>query len=125
MAATGHGATFVFAGSLGTISGRVTRLSVETPAAEVVDMTGVLDSPTLTVLVPTGSWRGGSVSVDFVGDATIGDVQLYVRSVGSLTFRSPGHSVARQVILESASSQVAVGDVVRGSLKFLMTDYYP
>jgi hypothetical protein len=125
MAATGQGATFIFAGSLGTISGRVTRLSVETPTAEVVDMTGVLEAPSLTVLVPTGSWRGGSVSVDFVGDAAIGDVQLYVRSVGRLTFSSPGHNVARQVLLESASSQVSVGDVVRGSLKFLMTDYFP
>jgi hypothetical protein len=125
MAATGHGATFTFAGSLGTINGRVTRLSVETPTAEVVDMTGVLEAPSLTVLVPTGSWRGGSVSVDFVGDVTIGDVQLHVRSVGRLTFSSPGHNVARQVLLESASSQVSVGDVVRGSLKFLMTDYYP
>lgn len=125
MAATGHGATFIFAGSLGIISGRVTRLSVETPAAEVVDMTGVLDDPGLMVLVPTGSWRGGSVSVDYVADASVGDIQLYVRSVGRLTFSSPGHTVARQVLLESASSQVSVGDVVRGSMKFLMTDYYP
>jgi hypothetical protein len=37
---------------------------------------------------------------------------------------SPGISVSKQVILESASSSVTVGDVVKGSMKFVPTDFY-
>ncbi len=123
MAATGHGATFTFTCDRGTFNGGVTKISVDSPTAEVVDMTGGSDDVGLNVLVPTGAWKGGSVAVEYVAGSGF-DVQLLVRGYGSLTFTSPGMSVSRQVLLESASRNASVGDVVRGSLKFLMTDYY-
>ena len=123
MAATGQGATFTFSGSRGFFRGGVTKISVETRTAEVVDLTGAYDAGDISILVPTGAWKGGSINVEFVGSASLGDVQSIVRGVGMLTFASAGYSVSKRVILESASSGVAVGDVVKGTLRFVQTDY--
>ena len=123
MAATGHGATFFFVSNKGTFSGGVTSVRVDSPSAEIADMTGVNDAAEVSVLIPTGSWKGGSVTVEYVAGSSF-DVQVLVRGFGSLTFTSAGMSVSRQVVLESASRNAAVGDVVKGSLKFLMTDFY-
>jgi len=124
MASTAHGATFRFVSNLGTFSGGLTNINVETPSAEIADMTGAADVAGLLVLIPTGSWRGGSVSVDFIGQTTNPSVTSLVRGYGQLSFLSPGFSVTRQVILESGSESVASGDVVKGSMKFVMTDFY-
>lgn len=124
MAVTGHGATFTFDGSRGTFSGGVTRISVDSPTAEIVDATGAYDPGDYDVKIPTGGWRGGSITVEFIAGASAGGVQPLVRGVGTLSFTSNGLSVSRQVILESASVGVSSGDVVRGSLKFVMTDWY-
>lgn len=124
MAATGHGATFTFVSDRGTFSGGVTSVSVETPTAEIADVTGISDAASASVLIPTGSWKGGSVTVGFIATTATANVQSFVRGYGRLTFTSPGFSVTRQVILESGSSEVAVGEVVKGTMKFVMTDYY-
>ena len=116
-----HGATFSFNG----IVAKVTGMSVESPVAEVTDMTSVYDSAGSNVIVPTGAWSGGSVSVDYIADAGGIDMQTVVRQVGQLSFGSSGLNVSRQVILESASVDVRTAELVRGSLKFRMTDYYP
>lgn len=87
-------------------------------------MTGISDSANAVMLVPTGCWRGGSASVDYVAAATNPAADSLVRGYGSLTFASSGYSITRQVVLESASASVSVGDVVRGSMKFVLTDYY-
>jgi hypothetical protein len=124
MAATGHGATFTFISDRGTFSGSVTRIKVDSPTAEIADMTGVSDGVSNVVLVPTGSWMGGGVDVDYVSSSGV-DPQALVRGVGALSFVSTGLTVSRQVILESATAGVGVNEAVRGSLKFLRTDYYP
>lgn len=124
MAATGHGATFTFSSNLGTFTGSVTRIKVDSPTAEIADMTGVSDPASYAVLVPTGSWTGGGVDVDYVAAAG-SDPTSIVRGVGALSFVSTGLTVSRQVVLESATAGVAVNEAVRGSLKFLRTDYTP
>jgi hypothetical protein len=43
--------------------------------------------------------------------------------VGSTQVTSAGYSVARRVVCESASVSAQTGELVRGSLQFLMTDY--
>jgi len=116
-----HGATFSFNG----IVAKVTGMSVESPVAEITDMTSVYDPAGSNVLVPTGAWSGGSVNVDYIADAGGTDMQTVVRQVGQLNFGSSGLTVARQVILESASVDVRTAELVRGSLKFRLTDYYP
>jgi hypothetical protein len=114
---TAHGATFSFNGIRATITG----ISVEMPTAEVADMTGAGDSAGQMVIVPTGAWSGGTITVDFL--AINGDPQAYVKQTGQLTFASAGYSVSRRVLLESASVDARAGELVRGSLRFRMTDY--
>jgi hypothetical protein len=128
MGLSAHGATFTFVGSLNNVQrsfqATIVGLSVETPTAEIVDMTSVTDPPGSGVLVPTGEWIGGTVSVDYLATQATGDIQLLVRSIGPLTFASPGMSITRRVILESASMEARVGELVRGSATFRVTDYY-
>lgn len=115
--ATAHGATFSFLGFSGTLTG----ISVEMPTAEVTNMTAAGDARGYTFMVPTGEQTGGTVTVDFL---TINsDPWAFVKRVGQLTFSSAGYSVSRRVICESASVSAQSGELVRGSLKFLMTDY--
>lgn len=117
---TAQGATFTFNGAVAIITG----LSINTPKAEIVDMTGINDPAQATVMVPTGANGPGSVTVDYVHAAGGIDPQAVIGVRGPLVFGSPGYSVTRNVILESASTEVRSGDVVRGSLNFVMTDYY-
>jgi hypothetical protein len=114
---TAHGATFTFSG----FSGKVSGISIETPTAEVTDMAGVGDGRGLQVLVPTGGLTGGTITVDFLTSG--GDPQRLVRSVGQLTFASEGYSMSRRVLCESASVTAQAGELVRGSLRFRITDY--
>lgn len=116
---TAHGGVFSFAG----FSAAVTGVSVETPTAEIVDMSGVDDGVGRVVLVPTGDWKGGSITVDYVRTASTVDPQSLVRNTGQLRFTSPGFSVSKRVILESASAEARAGEIVRGSLRFRITDY--
>jgi len=117
---TAQGATFTFNGAVAVITG----LSINAPKAEIVDMTGINDAANLTVMVPTGAVGPGNVTVDYVHIAGGIDPQAVIGVRGPLVFGSPGYSVTRNVILESASTEVRSGDVVRGSLNFVMTDYY-
>jgi hypothetical protein len=115
-----QGGTFNFKGTVATI----TAISVETPTAEVVDMTGAGDPVGYSVLVPTGAWTGGTITVDYIHQkAGNFDPQSLVRQVGQVTFSSAGYSVSKNVLLESASHGAQVGDLVKGTLKFRMTDY--
>lgn len=125
---TAQGAKFGFSG----FSGFVVGVSVETPTAEVVDMSSILDSAAQNMLVPTGSWSGGSISVDYLAPKGGADVQSLVRTTDWLTFAvterngnevSDAISLRRRCILESATSEARVGELMRGSLRFRMTDY--
>jgi hypothetical protein len=114
---TAHGATFSFL----NFSGKLVGISVEMPTAEVTNMTAAGDRLGYTFMVPTGEWAGGTITVDFLAAGI--DPQTLVRRVGNLSFSSNGYSISRRVICESASIGAQAGELVRGSLKFLMTDY--
>ena len=87
--------------------------------ASAVDPVGTLG------IVPTGEWSGGSISVDYIHAGPLQtDPQTLVRQTGQLLFLSPGYGFGRNVILESATTEATVGDIVRGTLRFRMTDYY-
>jgi hypothetical protein len=113
-----YSATF----SYGSFSGYVTGLQVEHPTAETVNMTGTNDPVGTFRLVPTGEKRGGSITVDFMHNGTF-DVATLIGTYGSLTFSSTAYSVSKSVICETASMEARTGEVVRGTLKFLLTDY--
>jgi hypothetical protein len=123
---TAQGATFTFTpGGAAQLSAIVTGISVETPVAEVTDMTSATAAAGTMTIVPTGEWSGGSVSVDYIhAGSTQVDPQTIVRKRGSLSFASAGYGVTRNVILESATTEATVGDIVRGTLRFRITDYY-
>ncbi len=112
-----YNATFTFNGFAAT----VTSVQVETPVSEIVDMTGVTDPTGHTVQVATGDIRGGAVTVDFLYAGST-DPQTLIGTNGILAFTSSAYSVARRAILESASVTAQTADVVRGQLKFRMTD---
>jgi len=116
---TAHGGTFTFQ----TFSAAVTGISVETPTAEIVDMTPMASSANQLVMVPTGAWSGGTISVDYIRLAATADPQTLVSKCDQLSFSSSGFSVSRRVVLQSASTEARVGDLVRGSLRFVLTDY--
>jgi hypothetical protein len=113
-----HGGTFTFQGFVGAITG----ISVQTPEAEIVDMTDATAAIGLVMRVPTGELTGGSVSVDYIKTSNT-DPQTLVKQVGQLTFSSAGFSVTRRAILQSASMEARVGAAVTGTLNFVVTDY--
>ena len=114
---TAQGATFTYSG----FSGKVSGISVETPTAEVTDMTAMQDAVGYSYMVPTGEWAGGTITVDFIASSQ--DPQSLVKTTGQLVFSSAGYSISRRVLCQSASVAAQVGEIVRGSLKFLITDY--
>jgi hypothetical protein len=115
---TAHGATFSF----GAFSGSVVGVSVETPTAEITDMSGITHAKEACLLVPTGAWQGGSITVDFLYGGS-GNPVLLVRSVGTVAFASPGYSFSFRAIVESVSLDAKAGELVRGTMRFRLTDY--
>lgn len=109
-------------------TGRVSRIEVEAPTAEVIDATGVRDPSSAIVLVPTGAYKGGMIRVDYIADTGAGkgvaNADSLVGWVGQLVFTATGYSISKQCICEAATSSAAAGDIIRGSIKFVMTDWY-
>lgn len=52
------------------------------------------------------------------------DPQSLVGTYGIVSFTSSAYTISRQVVLESAAVSARVGELVSGSLKFRITDYY-
>lgn len=117
MVAVVSSASFSFVG----FTGSVTDLSVETPSAVLANMSGTGQGAATQLLVWTGELAGGTIAVGFMSSE---DPQPLVGSRGEVAFTSTGYSVSRNVILESASVDVRVGEPVRGTLNFRITDYY-
>lgn len=108
--------------------GRVSKIEIETPTAEIVDVTGLYDASGAAIMVPTGAYRGGSIRVDYIANTGanqgVGDADSLVGWRGQLSFTATGYSVTKNCILESTTSTAAAGDIVRGSMRFILTDWY-
>ncbi len=111
-----YNATFSFSG----FSGQVTGISVEAGQPEIVNMTGASEALGSVVMVPTGDYSPGSITVDFLADGSIPSTG----AKGQLSFSSSAYSIGRNVVLESVQVDARVGELVRGTMKFVMTDYY-
>ena len=117
--------SLTFVSDQGRYTASVTRVTVESPKAEVIDMTGVNDGANFQVLVPSGCKRGGEVTVDFINSTDSTGLSPGIEgALGNLTINASNASVSKQVILESCSQLSAVGDVMRGSARFVVTDWY-
>ena len=117
---TAHGATFTF----NSFGGEVTGISVESPVAELTDMTSAGHPAGFIVMQPTGALSGGSITVEFLAKTGAALPASHVRQFGQLRFASPKFTYAVQVVCESASISAQSGDLVKGSIKFRPTDYF-
>lgn len=116
------GATFTFCG----VRAIATRVSVEAPTAEIVDMTAHNAAVDTTMLVPTGAWvgGGGTVDVEFLQSPTNAVSPLVaIGKVGLASFTGNTFSINKRAVCESATVEAAVGDLVRGTMRLRFTDY--
>ena len=126
-AVAAQGATFTFTAKTGgaKFSGGVTKVSVEAPQAEITDVTGLYDTTKSMIRVPTGATTGGSIAVEFIVLSTGSmNIDTMIGKTGTLAFNTTGYSLSKNVIVESASSGASVGDIFRGTMRFIPTDYY-
>ena len=115
---TAQGGTFTF----GSLNATIVALSVDSAVAEVVDMTTYADPVNHIAMVPTGAWSGGSISVDYLHVGSF-DPTVTIGTVQQLSFACASYSVAKYAVHESSSTQLKVGDLVRGTMKFRLTDF--
>lgn len=125
MGLSASGATFTFNSDLGILTANVVSVSIETPEAQVVDMTPPSSAANVQLLVPTGEYKGGTIQVEYIRKAGQADPATLVGGVGTASFTSPGLTKSRLVYLRRASEEARVGDVVRGTLDMAWTDYAP
>ena len=121
MAISSLGTTFTFPG----FTAHYTSISVEEPQAEVVDMTSASDALGTKRMVPTGDIASpGRIRVDYIRRpdttqplAMVGALGINAGNAVTLTFsHASAGSFTTKAILESASNEVANGDMMRGSL---------
>jgi hypothetical protein len=119
MAISSQGMTFTFPG----FSAHYTSISVEEPEAEVVDMTKIDDPIKTRRMVATGDVTSpATVRVDYIRLAgTLAPLTISGRS-GQLVISHPNVSVSKKAVLQSATSEISVGDLLRGSLNFVIDD---
>lgn len=114
------GATFTFCG----VRAIATRVSVEAPTAEIVDMTAHDAPVNQKMLVPTGANGGGAVDVEFLQSPSGAVSPLdAIGKVGVASFTGNTFSINSRAVCESATVEAAVGDLVRGTMRLRFTDY--
>jgi hypothetical protein len=123
MAISSQGTTFTFAG----FQAHFTSISVEEPQAEIVDMTaGFTDPLRVRRMVATGDIIApGRVRVDYIRLSNTPAPLAIAGLSGQLSIAHANISVTRQAVLESATSEMAVGEFLRGSLNFVIDHQFP
>lgn len=112
-----HGTTFTFKGS--TFS--VTSIRVQAPQAEIVDITPMAGAAGAVVMLETGEHASpGSVEIEFIGS---GNPASMVRQRGQLVISGSAGGLTKNAICENATQDAKVSDIVRGSARFVLTDY--
>ena len=126
MAISSQGTTFTFPG----FTAHYTSISVEEPEAEVVDMTKIDDPVGRRRMVPTGDVTSpATIRVDYIRLANTGTQPLgFTGQIGlnggeavTLSFANAtaGNFTAKAALV-SASSEIAVGEFIRGTLNFVV-----
>lgn len=117
MAISSQGTTFTFPG----FTAHYTSISVEEPQAEIVDMTDLGDAVGVRRMVGTGDITSpGRVRVDYIRQAGTPAPLTISGLSGSLSISHANVSVTKKAILESATSEIAVGQFLRGTLNFVI-----
>lgn len=129
MAISSHGTTFAFSSERDFMSGRVTSISIEEAQPEVVDMTDIGDPLGGRRIMATGDVLSpAKVTIEFMRTAfDLGNFPPGVitdtreRVEGYLLISCPSFTLNQQAVLESASTDLAVGDVIRGKMSFTIS----
>lgn len=126
MAISSLGTTFTFPG----FTAHFTAVSVEEAQAEIVDMTAVDDPAGRKRMFPTGDIASPArVRVDYIrlagtpaalSPSLTGALGINGGNPVSLSFSGRAGSFTTKAILESATTEAAVGDFVRGTLSFVI-----
>lgn len=119
MGISSQGVTLTFAG----FTAGVTSISVESPQAEIVDMTSPSHAAGVKRMVATGGILSpGKVRVDYMRTATSHDPLTFQGTSGTLVIAHANLNVSKTAIVESVSTEVSVGDLMRGSISFVTTE---
>lgn len=130
MAISSHGTTFTFSSDQDFVSGQVTSISIEEAQPEVVDMTDIDDPLGGRRIMATGDVLSpAKVTIEFM--RTVSDLGGFSPGYTTDTFgavegtlvisKSPGFTLSQQAVLDSASTEMAVGDVIRGKMSFTIS----
>lgn len=119
MAVSSQGATLSFTG----FTALITAVSVESPQAEIVDMTRPTDGVGVKRMVATGDILSpAKIRVDYIRQSSSPDPLTYQGTSGTLTFTHSALTITKSAIVENVATEVAVGDVLRGSINFVATE---
>lgn len=113
-----QGTTFKF----NSVGYTVTSVRARAAQPEVVDMSPINHpNDTGPMIVPTGAYAApGSVDIELIGlQSPLG----MIGQTGELSITGPVGSITEQAICEAAEVSAQVGDVVRGSARFIITSY--
>lgn len=123
MAISSHGATFTFSGIAG-LNGNVTSISVEEAQPEVVDMTTVSDDIGIRRVIATGDVLSPpKVSIEYFrtgSNLAAAEPLSFTGSTGAMVIGHSSFSVAAKAMVESMSTEMAVGDVIKGRISFII-----
>jgi len=117
MAISSQGATFTFPG----FTALYTSISVQEAEAEVVDMTAAGDQVGTKRMIGTGDIRSpATVRVDYIRLSTTPAPLAISGRSGQLEISHANMSVTKSAVLQSATSEMAVGEFLRGTLNFVI-----
>jgi len=116
---TAQGTTASFDGYSFTVTG----FSFNPPAEQLADMTSASDLPGANVMVPTGEKTPGTMTIDFIADNAFSNPQGIIGTQGPLAISGP-YSITRNVVCTDGSVEATIGDIIKGTLEFTITDYY-
>ena len=129
MAISSHGTTFTFSSDQDFVSGQVTSISIEEAQPEVVDMTDIGDPLGGRRIMATGDVLSpAKVTIEFM--RTTSDLgsfppgittDTWDRVEGYLSISRAGFYLQEWAVLDSASTDLAVGDVIRGKMSFTIS----
>ena len=129
MAISSHGTTFFFSSEAIFVNGRVTSISIEEAQPEVVDMTDIGDPLGGRRIMATGDVLSpAKVTIEFMRRSS--DLQNFPPGTttdtpeqleGTLRISRSGIDFDQPAVLTSASTDLAVGDVIRGKMSFTIS----
>lgn len=118
MSLSSQGTTFSFTG----FTALYTSISVQEATPEIVDITKVTDSPSVRRMVATGAILApAKVQVAYLRTTATPAILNAQGLSGTLTISHPSiSSVSKAAIIESATSEIAVGQLMQGTLVFVI-----